>query len=190
MIRFECPCGAKLKTEDDQAGKIFHCPKCDGRVSVPDKVSKTGVDVGQVFSVDSLKGEEDEQPSETPPELPTVKRPKKEWMDREPIIANRKRTGFFRPYLACRVVQIALKITAGFCMCGIVAIFCLGVYATIRLVMIYVSMGRTADEGLALMPVVLSTCFGLMVAGVVLFALAELLGGFVAFLEKHECYPD
>ena len=181
MIRFECPCGAKLKTEDDQAGKIFHCPKCDGRVSVPDRVSKTDVDVGQVISVGSLKGEEDEQPAEMPPERPTVKRPTQEWLDRqwedkEPILVTKTPTGYYRPYLACRWMQTALRVTGTFSMLG--AVIAGGV--------VFAPMARGEVIGLPWMP----TFFELLFAWLGCFTLAELLGGFVAFLEKHECYPD
>ncbi len=188
MIRFECPCGAKLKTEDDQAGKIFHCPKCDGRVSVPDKISRTGIDVGQVLSVDSLKGQEDANPTETPPELPTVKRPERqmvkrptqEWLERQweekEAVPVQKPLRYYRPYLACRWMQFALKVIATVSMLG----------AVLSFGAVFAPMTRGELSGLSWLPTFLELLF----AWLGCFTLAELLGGFVAFLEKHECYPN
>lgn len=35
-IAVKCACGANLQAKDDLAGKVAQCPKCSGRVTVPD----------------------------------------------------------------------------------------------------------------------------------------------------------
>src|SRR5262245_47627864 len=40
MIDVRCKCGSLLRAKDEHAGKVLKCPKCGGRVHVPE-----GVDV-------------------------------------------------------------------------------------------------------------------------------------------------
>src|SRR4051812_15743845 len=62
MIRVSCACGAKLKADDDRAGREFDCPKCGARVLIPSLQSST--EVGDI--------DEQYEPDPEPPRLPAT----------------------------------------------------------------------------------------------------------------------
>ena len=62
MIKFNCPCcGQKIEAEDEHAGVLADCPKCQSRIEVPPATSTTHRDIAGLQR--QIKGKAPQQES-------------------------------------------------------------------------------------------------------------------------------